>query len=533
LTTPASTANDIARLGLWAGPLLFAVALVVPAPVEMSPSAWRLVATTLWMGIWWLSEAVPIAATSLIPLAAYPLLGIQSAGNVSTGYLDQNVFLYFGGFVIALGIERCGLHRRIALQIVGLVGSSPRRIVLGVMLATGFLSMWISNTAATMLMLPITLALLATLRNVQVSESTTTGEAHTSAGQVPLQEALLLGIAYSASLGGLATTVGTPTNLSMIAIWEKRADLVARYGSFSMGSWIAAFLPVAVVMILIAWWLMTRHIPQPADASRLGRSFIRERIGELGRMSRAERIMTAVFVATALLWMTRVPLEFGGFTVIPGWGPAIDEFVLQRLTVPKDFGAQPAVHDSTIAMLMAVLLFVLPGDRDPNGKSRMLMDWETVQQKLPWGVLLLFGGGLVMAAAFDETGLSQWIGDHFIGSARNLPPLVLIGLVCLMMTFLTEFTSNVATITTMAPILLAAAVPLEVDPRLLLLPATISASCGFMMPVGTPPNAIVYSTGLIRTRDMLRFGFWLNLISVFIVTAATFLLVRPLLGIPL
>ncbi|MEZ6066300.1 MAG: SLC13 family permease [Planctomycetaceae bacterium] len=542
MTQAPSTARLVERAGLWVGLLLFAGLLLCPVPGGMSSPAWRLSAVTVLMAVLWLTEAVPMAVTSLVPLAAFPLLGIQSSAVVSRGYFDQNVFLYMGGFIIALGIEKCGLHRRLALRIVQFVGCGLRQIVLGMMLATGFLSMWISNTASTMLMFPIALALAAAVGEMLE---------HTAAGQTPgieaaanspvlpearlrtLSIALLLGIAYSASLGGLATTVGTPTNIAMIGIWEKQPELVAQYGGFSMGTWLVTFLPLAVLMTLTAWLVLTRGLSEPQEARKIGNAFFAQRLAELGPASPAERRMLVVFGITALLWILRSPLEFGGVRILPGWAPPLHQWIVEQLGVVDDYGTSPAVHDSTVALLMAILLFVIPGATMADGRVGRLMDWETVQHRLPWGILLLIGGGLVLAGGFESTGLSRWIGSEFVEHVRGWHPVLLVAVVCLLMTFLTEFTSNVATVSTLVPILLAASLSLGVDPRLVIVPATISASCAFMLPIATPPNAIVFSSGQIPMREMMRQGVILNLIGVVLVTAVTFLLLRPLMGVTL
>jgi sodium-dependent dicarboxylate transporter 2/3/5 len=539
---PSSDAPKlVARAGLVGGLLLFTLMLAAPVPTGMPPAAYRLAAVTALMAVFWLSEAIPMAAASLLPLVLYPLLGIQPADEISGAYLDQNVFLYLGGFVIALGIEKWGLHRRMALHIVRVVGCSPRRIVLGFMLATGFLSMWISNTASTMLMFPIALALLASMADLVADnlepqddirpDAESLLQSHPTLSRLSI--ALLLGTAYAASIGGLSTIVGTPTNVTMVGIWEKHPDLTATYGTFSMGTWIACFLPLAALMTLAAWLVLTRGMkPLPHD-ERLGGGFFRDRLRSLGKPSVGERMMLAVFAATAALWIFRVPLQFGDVTVLPGWGPPVQEFIVHSLQAGEEFASGAPVHDSTVAMLMAVLLFLLPGGRDEAGSMQPLMDWETVQHRVPWGILLLIGGGLAMADAFGATGLSKWIGERFVDHAGDLSPLMLVALVCLLLTFLTEFTSNVATVSTLAPILIAASLQLKVDPRLILVPATISASCAFMLPIATPPNAIVFSSGRIRMWEMMREGFILNLIGVVLVTATTFLLVCPLMGIEL
>ena len=507
--------------------------LSLPSPTDLPSPAYRLAAVTVLMAVLWLTEAIPIAVTAMIPLALYPVLGIETADDIGKAYLDKNIFLFLGGFIIALGIEKWNLHRRMALQIVQLVGFGPKRIVIGFMIATGFLSMWISNTASTMLMLPIGLALLAALADV-IDDETEGDGPHPETDNVlaRLGVAMLLGIAYSANLGGLCTTVGTPTNVQMLSIWDGRENLVEQYGPISMGTWIASYLPLSILMIFAAWQLLTYGIPPFPHAERLGRTFFRERKRKLGPMSREEKLILVIFILTALLWIFRSPIKFGDVTVVSGWGPAVKSFVLDRLEADSAFAKGLPVHDSTVAIFMAILLFFIPAAPDDAGNPRRLMDWDTVQHRLPWGILILIGGGLAMAGAFDATGLSEWIGTRLFADAEGLPPIVLVIGICFLMTFLTEFTANVATVSTLVPVFLDAAVGLNVDPRLLMIPATVSASCAFMLPIATPPNAIVFSSGRITMGQMMKYGILLNLVGVLLVTLVSFLLLKPIAGIP-
>lgn len=524
-------------IGRIVGAVAFLAVLLAPRPEGMAPEAHRLSAVTALMIALWLTNAIPMAVTSLIPLALYPLLGIQTAQVVSTNYLDPNVFLYFGGFVIALGVERWGLHRRVALHIVRWIGPGSRKIVLGFMLATGFLSMWISNTAATLLMLPIGLAMLIALReamHLYKSPASEASETRPRDGEVALARmgtALVLGIAYAASIGGLGTPLGTPTNLVALGIWRGRPELVERYGTISMGNWMACCVPLTLVMLIATWGVLTWRVPPLPRQENLGRRFFTDRVRELGPMSRAEWIMAIVFVLTALLWIFRLPLRLEGWGGLPGWGPYAQRFLVETLHADKVFADPDAIHDSTVALFMTLILFLLPARRDDEGQTVWMMDWPTVQFGVPWGVLLLFGGGLAMANAFKTTGFSQWLGTALIERAEGLSAFWLVALVCFSIAFLTELTSNVATISALAPILIDAALGLNIDPRLLLIPATISASFGFALPVGTPPNAIAYGTGKVPLNQMLRHGLLLDLIGAVLTTLATVTLIAPVLGI--
>jgi solute carrier family 13 (sodium-dependent dicarboxylate transporter), member 2/3/5 len=517
--------------GRLAAVALFIVVLL--APTSLPPAAQRLAAVTVLMAVLWLTQALPIAATSLIPLAAFPLLGIQTAEDVSAAYANASVFLFLGGFIVALGIEKWGLHRRIALHIVRLVGAGPRRMVLGVMLAAGFLSMWISNTATTLLMLPIGLALVAALGELPLDANTrdASTEAVRRAALDRLAVVLLLGIAYASSIGGFTTLVGTPTNVAFQRIWKQEFPAGPE---FSFGVWTTAVLPIGLVLLIAAWLTLVRRLPALPGAERVDRRFIRERIRGLGRPSRAEWLMLAVFVVTAGLWIFREPLMIGETRVVPGWAEWIGPWVTRELVASgvSEAAADRALHDSVVAIGMALLMFVIPARRDEYGRTEYLMDWQTAV-RLPWGILLLFGGGFALANAFGSTGLSQWIGERFAAAAGGWPDWLLVASVCFLMTFLTELTSNVATVSTLLPLLAATAVSVGVDPRLILVPATISTSCGFMLPIGTPPNAIVFGTGRVRMSQMAGYGLALNLVSVVVVAIATFVLLVPQLGISL
>lgn len=520
---------DPAAIGKIAACVFFAVIWFYPAPADLPPAAQRLAAVTAFMAVMWLSQAIPIAATALIPLALFPLLGIQAAADVSQSYIKSSIFLFLGGFVIALGIEKWGLHRRLALHVVRILGTSLKRVVLGFMLATAFLSMWISNTASTLLMLPIALAMITSLR-----ELTDTPES--SAGEVanPLDDtlsrmtlALLLGIAYSASLGGLTTLVGTPTNVTFVGIWSQEFPAAPE---MSAGRWMVAVAPLGIVFLFCTWGVLVCRLPRLPSGRQLNRSFFGDRLRKLGPPTQAERLMLIVFATTALLWVFRKPLQFGAFTFPYSWGVPLKEGLI-HLGVAADAAAK-YVDDSTVAMLMALLMFFIPAARDDKGRRQYLMDWETAE-KLPWGILLLIGGGFALAGAFTKTGLSEWIGRRFADGVQDWPLLLIIASVCFLLTFLTELTSNVATVSTLIPILASVSPRLGIDPRLILIPATISASCAFMLPIATPPNAIVFGSGRVRMGDMAKYGIVLNLLGVVLITAATYLLIVPQFGIEL
>lgn len=535
LADPAATRS--ARLSQFAALIAFLVVLFAPVAGDMPDAARRTAAVAAAMAVLWLTQAIPLGATSLIPLVAFPLLGIQAAQDVSQAYINDSVFLYLGGFIIALGIERWGLHRRIALHVVRVVGVGPRRIVLGFALATGFLSMWISNTAAAMLMIPIAIALLRSLDELAPASGGREPPEKPDAASRKLGVALMLAVAYSASIGGMTTLVGTPTNIAFRQIF---VTTFPDAPDVSAGQWMTSFAPLGAVMLLVMWCVLTFDLhPSPAVAS-LGCSFFSDRLRVLGTPSTAERRMFVIFFATALLWLFRTPLSMSGEAddppLIPGWGPAVAQ-LLVSMGVSADV-ADGMVTDSTVAILMAVAMFIIPAGTaasaasrsDGDGSPSNLMDWPTAN-RLPWEVLLLFGGGFALADGFAASGLSQYVGDEFAKAFGGQPAWVLVLATCLLLTFLTEFTSNTATCNIVLPILAPAAVRMGVDPRLMMVAAALSASCAFMLPVATPPNALVFGSGRVTVGDMARRGIALNLIGVVVVTLAVLWSYAPQAGI--
>lgn len=524
--------NDrAASAGLVIGPVLFAIILLMPLPAGMTVEARRLLATTALMSAWWLTQAIPIAATSLIPVLMFPLLGIQSPDTVSSAYINKLVFLFLGGFIIALGIERWGLHQRIALHIVRVLGTSLRKVILGFMVATAFLSMWISNTASTLLMTPIAVALVVSLQDALSSRAgdspkTAENKIDRNGPLGPFGISLMLGIAWSASIGGMTTLVGTVTNVQFVSLWESR---FADGPQISAGGWLAAFGPIGIVMLLVTWGILTFRMPTPGKDA-VNRQFFSERLKAIGKPSRSEWMMLAIFLATAMLWTFRRPLEFGDVTLLGGWQTLVESFLFETLHANPATFPKGVVHDSTVAVGMAVLMFALPGERSADGQSQRLMNWETAQ-KLPWAILLLVGGGFAIASAFQQTGLAEWVGDAFAGTVDGWQIWALVAAICFLLTFLTEFATNVVVVSVIMPVLAEASLKLNIDPRLLMLPAAASASCAFMLPIGTPPNAIVFSSGVLSMGDMARKGFLLNLIGVTLLTLGTVFYLVPHLGL--
>jgi sodium-dependent dicarboxylate transporter 2/3/5 len=478
-------------------------------------------AVTALVACWWIFVAVPIPVTSLLPMLLLPVVGVLPMRAAAAPYADPNVFLFMGGFIIALGIERWGLHRRIALHIVNVVGTGRATIVLGFMFASAVLSMWISNTATTMMMLPIGLAVIAALTEL--------GDESSERSRANFGAALMLGIAYAASVGGVATPIGTPPN---IVFKGQLARLFPSAPEISFGYWMLLFLPLVVVFVPVVWLILTRVTCRfEAGHFKAGREVVRAQLARLGRLRGSETTMLIVFVATALLWMTRsIPLgkDAAGQEINYGWASLIESWLSAGDPAPHRFQAG-YVHDATVALAMAVLMFVIPAGRDAAGKRRFLMNWETAQ-RLPWGILLLFGGGFAIAAGFQASGLSLWCGTVFSGLGISSPLALVVG-TCLLMTFLTEITSNTATTQVMLPILARVSLAMGLHPLLLMLPATISASCAFMLPVATPPNAIVFGSGKVSMGRMVRTGIILNLVGVVLITLLIYFVARSVLGI--
>jgi solute carrier family 13 (sodium-dependent dicarboxylate transporter), member 2/3/5 len=464
------------RIGLWLGPLWLLVTLLTPAPAGMGEPAWLCIGMALLMATWWATEAIPIPATSLIPLVLIPALGLGSMGDAAASYANPIIYLFLGGFLLGMAMQRWYLHRRLALHVLRLVGHQPRRQIAGFMIATGFLSMWVSNTATTIMMLPIGVSVIALLGDSDPEELKR------------YATALLLAIAYSASIGGVATLIGTPPNALLAGYLAEERGI-----DVGFAQWMLIGLPISLAMMVVAWAWLTRHAFH-LSAGEQSAGMIHEELARLGPMSRAERRVGLVFLLAALAWVTR---------------PLLNDLGLTWLT------------DTGIAIAAGLALFLIPSGRD---QGERLMTWDDAQ-KLPWGILLLFGGGLTLAGAITRTGLAEWIAEQ-LGLFGALPLLAMIGIVVLVIIFLTEMTSNTATAAAFLPLLGALALSLEISPLLVTVPATIAASCAFMMPVATPPNAIVFGSGHLKIQAMIRAGFVLNLTSTLLVTLLAYFLVQ-------
>jgi len=477
--------------GILAGAAVFLTLLLLPPPSGMELAAFRAAAVAALMAIWWITEAIPIAATALLPVALFPLLGVSPIREAAAPYANPLIFLFMGGFLLALGVERWGLHRRMALAILSRAGQRPAALVGGFMVATAFLSMWLSNTATAVLMLPIALSLI----HLVEADGAAAGPA---AGSGPLSDpfavSLLLGIAYGATLGGMGTLIGTPPNALLAGF------MLEQYGvTIGFAQWMVVGLPLVAILLTAAWVLLTRLL-FPVREWKVGgaREVIRQEIAGLGPWNGGEKRVAVVFCLTAAAWIFR---------------PWIDRFV-------------PGLSDPGIAMLGALSLFVLPVD---GRRGVFVLDWAWAR-RLPWGVLLLFGGGLSLADALSATGLAAWIGEA-LGVFRSWPTLALLLLVVTVIVFLTELTSNTASAATFLPVMATLALVVGENPLLLAVPVTLGASCAFMMPVATPPNAIVFGSGKVTIPQMARAGFWLNLVGIAVVTALAYSLLLLAFGV--
>ncbi|MBO6575968.1 MAG: DASS family sodium-coupled anion symporter [Rhodothermales bacterium] len=462
------------RVALWLGPLFFLGFLLWPAPEGLPAAAWWTAGAALLMATWWIGESIPIPATSLVPLVVFPLIGAGTIRETAAPYADPIIFLFLGGFLIALAMERSGLHRRIALNIIQRSGTGGRALVGGFMVAAAALSMWVSNTATSLMMLPVALSV------AQVADD--------DSGKLGL--ALLLGLAYGCNIGGMGTLVGTPPNALMVGFLEQEYGI-----AISFVNWLGVGLPVVLLGLPLTYFVLTRvAVRVPRGGQEEAARTVADELAGMEAMTRGERRVAMVFAGTALLWITRPLLS----SVIPG------------------------LSDAGIAMTGGLALFLIP-----RGEGGALLDWNTAKG-LPWGALILFGGGLSLAGAFTRTGLSEGIGQT-LAAVGALPQILILALLVALVIFLTELTSNAATTATMLPVLAAMAIGIGQSPLLLAVPAVLAASCAFMLPVATPPNAIVFGSGKVSVPQMARAGIWLNLGFIVLITALTYALVERVL----
>ena len=486
----SSTYTKPQLIGLIVGPLLFLLINNFFFAPEITKEAVAVLAILAWVATWWVTEAIPIPLTSLLPLVLFPLMGIMSTGAVSTSYGDPLIFLFAGSFMIALTMEKWNLHRRIALGIIAVIGTNPNTLILGFMTATGFLSMWISNTATTMMMVPMSLAVTKQVADSLKANGSTID---TSPGKFPFGTALMLGTAYAATLGGFGTLIGAPANTILAATVKKL------YGvEISFAQWMLFGVPLVVILIPLVWLYLVK-VAHPMNIKNIpgGRTIIKKELKELGKMGYEEKIVLTVFSLVAISWITR-------------------SFVLQNFI--------PGIDDTVIALLGAFALFLIP-NKDKTGK---VLDWNTVL-KLPWGILWLFGGGLALASGITSSGLNEWIGGLLVNFV-DIPSWITITLIVCVILALTEFTSNTATATMVYPIVAAAAAALGFDPIVLMVAACMAATFAFMFPVAAPPNAIVFGTGYVRMSVMAKTGLWLNAIGIIFIILVVWFFVPLIFG---
>lgn len=475
--------KKIPWLMLSLGPLVMLMTLLIDPPFAgLSVEAWRTAGLAFWMASWWISEAVPIPAASLLPLFVVPVAGIANIKAVAAPYAHPLIFLFLGGFLISIAMERWNLHKRIALKTMLLAGTKPSIQILGIMLVTAFLSMWMSNTATAVMMLPIALSVVKIVTDREPNNES-------------FAKAMLLSIAYAASIGGIATLIGTPPNALMAAY------LSDSYGmEIGFAQWMAMGLPLSIIMLIVAWVLLTKISYKVDQAGAVSaKSVFKEQLQALGQMSAGEKKVLFIFLFAAIGWVMRPYLA-------------------------KWTGI--GISDTGIAMAAAILLFALPVK---SGDNERVLDWESAQ-KVPWGILILFGGGLTLAATIKSSGLAEFIALQIQG-ADAVSLLVGVLIVTALITFLTEITSNTATAAGFLPLLGPVAESITGTPLVWVIPAAIAASCAFMMPVATPPNAIVFGSGRLKMADMMRAGFVLNIIAIALITLASVTLLPAVFGV--
>ena len=467
------------KIGFILGPLTFIILMSIGPFEGLSQPAHSILSSTLWIAIWWITEAIPIAATALLPIVLFPLSGGLDLSVTTASYGHKFVFLYLGGFLIAIGIEKWNLHKRIAINIISFIGVDARRVILGFMLATAFLSMWISNTATSVMMLPIGIAIIK-----QLNENKTFGKA------------LMLGIAYSASIGGVSTLIGTPPNLVLAGVISEI------YGyEITFSEWFLFGFPISIMLLFFCWIYLTRVAYKFESNSFLGGNTEIKRLKkELGPISYEEKLVAIVFTLAGLCWISR-------------------SFFLQKIL--------PSLDDTIIAISFGLLLFILPSKQ----KATALISWKDTIN-LPWGIIILFGGGMALAKAFEISGLALWLGE-LMTSFSVLPLILLILLLIAAVNFLTEITSNLATTAMLLPVLAPLALEINVHPFGLMVGAAVAASCAFMLPVATPPNAVVFGSGYLKIQDMVARGVIMNIFSIILITLMVYIILPIVWGIEL
>ena len=529
------------KIGLWLGPLVFVYMLLFVDLDPGNPAVTRMAAIILLMAIWWITEAIPLFATALLPIVLFPLMGIMrgrelsaarqidletatftngfSASdfdiifpNVANQYMDWVILLFMGGFMIAVVVEKWNLHRRIALNILRIIGGQTHRLVLGFMVATGFLSMWLSNTATAIMMMPMGMSLVLLYEELNRKIEMEGGVVDNRSNNFSLT--LLLGIAYGASIGGFTTLIGTPPNAMLLT---QLTTLFPEAPEITFSTWLLFALPMSVIYMLVAWLLLTRLVfPLPPSTPFKGRDFIHNELQKLGPMSTEEKRVTTVFTMFALLLITRKERLFGEDIDIFGWSYYLDSLLASLGSSQVGY----MIDDGTVSIGVALTLFMIPASKQIGGR---LMDWDDAM-KVPWGILLLFGGGLAIAKGFTTSGLSDYVAIQLAALLGEASPLVIVISTVTFITGLTEVASNTATISLSLPMMASLSQAIGAHPFLLLIPTTLAASCAFMLPVSTPPNAIVYGSGRIPIMKMVIAGIWMDILSVILLTVFVYTL---------
>ncbi len=489
----------VKKAGIFIGLFTAAFILLFGNFDAAQPEVTKMAAVAALMAIWWVTEAIPLAATSLVPVVLFPVLGILNGDEIARSYINSIIFLFLGGFMLAIAMENWGLHKRIALKIITMFGGGASSIIIGFIVAAAFLSMWVSNTATAVMMLPIALAIIGKMENEFGKERTKN-----------FSLTLMLSIAYACSLGGIGTLIGTPPNLAFVRIFH---IIFPKAPEISFGTWMVLSIPISIIMLSFMAFILIKVYYKFDKNLVIDPAFIKDEYNKLGKISFEEKTVAIIFCITAVLWIFRENLNLG-FLVVPGWS---------NIFTNPDY-----LNDGTIAIGMSLLLFFIPS-RTLYSEKKTILDAE-VFKKVPWGIILLFGGGFALAKGFTSTGLSELIGNQFSGMAK-LSPVIIVLITALTINFLTELTSNTATAQMILPIMASVSVAMGLHPLLLMITATLSASMAFMLPVATPPNTIIFASERVTIGEMVKAGFVLNILGVIIVSALVYLIGTILFGL--
>jgi sodium-dependent dicarboxylate transporter 2/3/5 len=477
-------------VGLILGPALFSILFFFPELTGLEDSPRAVLAVTAWVASWWVTEALPIPATSLLPIILFPLTGGTDEGTAAAAYGDPIVFMYMGGFTIALAIEKWDLHKRIAMVIIAMIGTSGKRIILGVAFSTALLSMWISNAATALMMLPIAIALINEVKDKDFFDEESLKK---------FAKGLLLTVAYSASIGGLATIIGSVPNAVFVAMADNMLDT-----TITFADWFLFGFPVTVILLIILYFYITRFQFKVTQSADISDDFAKEQLRELGPMSYEEKAVLTIFLITGSLWLST------GF-------------------MPESWQEAANISDTTISLFGALAMFLIPNrQKKDDGRRGRLMEWNDMKD-LPWGLLVLFGGGLSLAAGFEDSGLTEWFGQ-LMENVEALPYILILLVLATGILFMTEILSNTAMANLMIPITAGLALGIGVDPFSIMSLVALTCSCAFMLPIATPPNAAVFSSDYLEMDDMIKAGFWMNIVSIIVIVAFVYFWQPVILG---